>query len=145
MKIQRDNTKVALTQEMKDEVFEKEKEKIRKAELDLENKIKKDEELKKIHAEGDAAFKEYSEIVEPIGVRQSAYPPIQVQLDMLWHDMDNGTIKVNKRTKDSWYKLIKTIKSNVPISTTWYEDSLKAQEKIEKARIRYANTNMQGV
>ena len=47
MKIHRDNTKVALTQEMKDEVFEREQEKIKEAERQLNAKIKKDEEAKK--------------------------------------------------------------------------------------------------
>mgnify|MGYP004409833161 CR=1 FL=1 len=145
MKIHRDNTKVALTQEMKDEVFEREQEKIKEAERQLNAKIKKDEEAKKINEEIKDAQQEFADTVQPVGMRQMAYPPIAEQLDMLWHDMDNGIIKVDKRRKGTWYSIIKESKENTPVSKTWREDSTKAQIKIEEANQRMANNNLHGV
>lgn len=145
MKIQRDNTKVALTQEMKDEVFKKEQEKIKEAERQLNAKIEKDKQAKIIMEEIKDAQQEFTDIVQPVGVRQASYPPIAEQLDMIWHDMDNGIIKIDKRRKDTWYSIIKKTKEETPVSKTWREDSTKAQIKIEEANRRMANNNLHGV
>ena len=80
MKFQKDNTKIALTKEIKEEVIEKEKEtiKIRKKIEQHEKAI--NEELAKIQDR-------YQDAVDKLAARQYAYAPVDVQLDMLWHDM----------------------------------------------------------
>lgn len=145
MKIQRDNSNVALTQEMKDEVFKKEQEKIKEAERQLEAKIKKDKLLAELREEEYVARKEFESVVMPVGKRQAAYPPILEQLDMLWHDMDTGAIKVDKRKKDTWYAKIKEIKEATPLDKTWREDTENAQKKMAQVHKQVANTNLHGV
>ena len=145
MKIQRDNSNVALTQEMKDEVFKKEQEKIKEAERQLEAKIKKDKLLAELREEDYIARKEFESVVMPVGKRQMAYPPVVEQLDMLWHDMDTGAIKVDKRKKDTWYAKIKEIKEATPLDKTWREDTENAQKKMTQTHQRIANTNLHGV
>lgn len=42
--------------------------------------------------------------------RKAAYPPLEEQLDMLWHAMDQGEIPPARE----WYETIKRIKENAP-------------------------------
>ena len=41
--------------------------------------------------------------------RTSSYPPMAVQLDMLWHDIDSGKISANTTAEGTWYQRIKII------------------------------------
>ena len=145
MKIQKDNSKIALTQEMKD-AEKKRKDDEKKEAME---KIRKQQDWEKTQIklvkEQGQAERNMQRIAEPVGKRQLAYPPISEQLDMLWHDMDNGIIKVDKRRKGTWYSIIKESKENTPVSKTWREDSTKAQIKIEEANQRMANNNLHGV
>jgi hypothetical protein len=47
--------------------------------------------------------------------RTSSYPPVVVQLDMLWHDIDSGKISANTTASGTWYQRIKIIKENNPL------------------------------
>jgi hypothetical protein len=46
--------------------------------------------------------------------RDKGYLPIGRQLDMLWHDIDDGSIKGKDST---WYKHIKMVKEKYPKET----------------------------
>jgi hypothetical protein len=47
--------------------------------------------------------------------RTSSYPPVVIQLDMLWHDIDSGKISANTTAEGTWYQRIKIIKENNPL------------------------------
>mgnify|MGYP001165642902 CR=1 FL=1 len=102
MKFQRDNSANRLTPEI---VAQKraENEALKKAQA---------EEAKKIQAERDAI--EAAE--KPLKDRLAAYPPIGDQLDMLWHDIDEGRLEANTTFANTWYHTIKTVKINNPLS-----------------------------
>ena len=74
--------------------------------------------------------KNYFEKVDAYQKREYSYGPIAIQLDMLWHDMENGTIKVDKRKKGSWYRHIKQIKKETPLSKRWKEEIAEAHKKL---------------
>jgi len=123
MKFQKDNVNVALTQEMKDAAI--------KAEEDRINAIReKEEKEEKYRARLFELEVDYHQKIEAFERREYAYGPIAVQLDMLWHDMDNGIIKVDKRKKGSWYKHIKQIKDEFPLSENWKEEIEEAHKKL---------------
>ena len=47
--------------------------------------------------------------------RLSAYPSIQEQLDMLWHDISDGKIQADTTSLGTWYQKIKEVKENNPL------------------------------
>jgi hypothetical protein len=47
--------------------------------------------------------------------RRTSYPDIAEQLDMLWHDMDAGKIKIDKRHSNTWFQTIKNVKESNPL------------------------------
>ena len=96
MKFQKDNADTALTKEML-----------------LEQK-KKAEEMKKLQEEQQKQMKEMRKMQEKLQARLQAYGSISDQLDMLWHDMDEGRIKIDKKDKNTWYHKIKIAKENNP-------------------------------
>jgi hypothetical protein len=49
--------------------------------------------------------------------RQKLYPELRDQLDMLWHDIDNGLFGDQAKT-GSFYTTIKTIKETHPVGST---------------------------
>ena len=104
MKFKRDNTNVALTQEMKDAAIKEQQEKQENAQR-LARRKRKDVERRRL------AERKYEQIVKPITARKRSYPPIEDQLDKLWHDMDSGYVKVNKRSANTCYYGIKKIKN----------------------------------
>ena len=145
MKIQKDNTKVALTQEMKD-AEKKRKEDEKKEAME---KIRKQQEWEENHRrlikQQGQAERNMQRIAEPVGKRQLAYPSVSEQLDMLWHDMDNGIIKIDKRRKNTWYRTIKEVKESTPISETWRDDVEEARLEILNVNHQIANSNIHGV
>tara|TARA_R110000824_G_scaffold49838_23_gene139723 strand:+ start:3686 stop:3898 length:213 start_codon:yes stop_codon:yes gene_type:complete len=40
--------------------------------------------------------------------------PLDLQLDMLWHDIDNGHISANTTAANTWYQTIKEIRDKFP-------------------------------
>lgn len=46
-------------------------------------------------------------------LREREYPYIKTQLDMLWHDIDNGVFGEGAKESD-WYKSIKETKDKYP-------------------------------
>ena len=47
--------------------------------------------------------------------RQYFYKSLQSQLDMLWHDIDEGKIQADTTSANTWYGHIKTIKEAYPL------------------------------
>jgi phosphoenolpyruvate carboxylase len=138
MKYQRDNSKVTVTQEMRDQ---EQKEKEEKAKKEQEFYKKRAKEVKdRMEVE-----RQYHEAVQPAYDRENSYPPLSEQLDMLWHDMDTGIIKVDKRKANTWYKTIKKAKESTPLNKTWQEDIMKAQEKLEASDLEAVNNSNKGV
>jgi len=134
MKYQRDNSKVTVTQEMRDQE-QKKKEEAAKKEQEFHKKIKDLKEAERL----------YHEAVEPAYNRENSYPPLSEQLDMLWHDMDAGIIKVDKRKSNTWYKIIKKSKERAPLKKSWKEDIEKAQTKLQMCEIELENDSSKGV
>ena len=98
MKFQKKNSDTKFTKEIAD--------KLRAAE----------EYRKKMEEDAVKRIKEEQQKQRPLNNRIKAYPPLQEQLDMLWHDIDSGAIKINKKTTEtSWYQTIKDIKRNNPL------------------------------
>ena len=50
-----------------------------------------------------------------VGVRSFLYGGIPDQLDMLWHDINEGRIQANTTSDDSWFHHVKIIKDSIPI------------------------------
>lgn len=123
MKFQIDNSKVAFTQEMKDEEERKEREEKERIEKFLEDQNYWFEKLSQKQ-------KELNEVIQRLAHREAAYPPINIQLDMLWHDIDSGRISANTSLEEnSWYSAIKLAKMKTPLEENWlYEINTKTQE-----------------
>ena len=135
MKFQRENTKVALTQQMKDEVVaKKEAQEAHKKEI-----IQKNIEQKKIIAEAE---KNFAANGASIMQREIAYGPIQYQLDLLWHDMDRGVISVDKTAANTWYAHIKAAKEAAPLANNWH---LLYNKSYHEMKVAIANTNNDSV
>jgi len=145
MKIQKDNTKIALTQEMKDAEKKRKEDEKKEAMEKIRRKQEWEETRQRLLKEQGQAEREMQRAAEPVGKRQLAYPPISEQLDMLWHDMKNGIIKIDKRRKNTWYHAIKEVKESTPISETWREDVENARLEILKVNQRIANNNIHGL
>ena len=83
--------------------------------LDLLEKQKKQQELQ---IKSNEAAKKRNEKREKIKEKQKkradAYPSITDQLDMLWHDIDNGNISANVAS-GTWYRKIKAVKESNPL------------------------------
>ena len=135
MKFQKDNSRIALTDEMIKEEEEKaivEKKRIKK---EKEHKVKVEKEIWKLRDE-------YQKVMDNLSARQYSYAPVDVQLDMLWHDMDRGTIKVDKSYANTWYNHVKSVKENFPIPTDWREQMAEIQNDLNTL---LANTNIEVV
>lgn len=145
MKIQKDNTKIALTQEMKDAEKKRKEDEKEKAMQAIRKQQEFEETRQKLLKDQGAAERNIQRMAEPVGKRQMAYPPISEQLDMLWHDMDSGIIKIDKRRKNTWYRAIKDAKESTPVSETWREDVEEARLEIVKVNRQMANNNIHGV
>jgi len=138
MKFQRDNTNVALTQEMKDAVIKERKEKEKTAKDFMQKKRKQ-------RISRDKAEREYAEQVIPIEMRKRAYPRIGDQLDMLFHDMESGYITVDKEQANTWYQTIKRVKEQTPLSETWREDLVIAHHELVNRNSELANNSNESV
>ena len=97
MKFQKDNSDTALTKEM------------------IAEQKKNAEELKKRQEQHQKEMKEMREKQEKLQARHRAYGSIPDQLDMLWHDMDEGRIKIDKKDKNTWYHKVKNAKEKNPL------------------------------
>jgi hypothetical protein len=96
MKFHKDNTDNLLTAKM----VKESRKRIEKAREIGEAKRKVDEET--------------AIIQEKRKKRTDAYPSITDQLDMLWHDIDNGNISANVAS-GTWYRKIKAVKESNPL------------------------------
>lgn len=137
MKFQKDNINTALTQEIKDAHAKKIKDQQEAEEKSRREAAEKVQRRMKVNLD-------YKRATEPMQRRIESYPPINEQLDMLFHDMESGAIKVDKR-KDSWYKTIKKIKESTPLPENWLEDLETARARMYLSDEELANTNIEGV
>jgi hypothetical protein len=62
-----------------------------------------------------ARMLEQDELNKPIVARVEGYPPMQEQLDMLWHDIDSGKINADTTSANTWYQTVKNHKENPPM------------------------------
>ena len=101
MKFEKDNSANRLTAKM---VTDKKK-------ADHERDLAQKKALKKKEEEA----KKLQKVRVPFVKRRMAYPDVREQLDMLWHDMEQGHIKIDKNRANTWYQTIKTVKSTNPL------------------------------
>jgi hypothetical protein len=111
MKFQKDNSNVALTQQMKDEVAAKER----------KEKEEKEEEIRQ-HQKIQEKEVTFADQLGQVRFREYLYGPIGMQLDMLWHDMDEGRIYADTTSENTWYSHIKKIKDNAYLSPNWTQE-----------------------
>ena len=133
MKFQKDNVNISLTQEDKEQI-QREKEEL---ERQLEEQKKETERVKQEYIRLN---QEYFEIAEKLEHRHMAYMPIDYQLDLLWHDMKRGVIKVDQKREDTWFQHVKNVKDNIPIDREWREKLPKLEDEIKKL---VANNNIE--
>jgi len=133
MKFQKDNVNISLTQEDKEQI-QREKEEL---ERQLEEQKRETERVKQEYIRLN---QEYFEIAEKLEHRQIAYMPIDYQLDLLWHDMKRGVIKVDQKREDTWFQHVKNVKDNIPIDREWREKLPKLEDEIKKL---VANNNIE--
>jgi len=133
MKFQKDNVNISLTQEDKEQI-QREKEEL---ERQLEEQKKETERVKQEYIRLN---QEYFEIANKLEHRHMAYMPIDYQLDLLWHDMKRGVIKVDQKREDTWFQHVKNVKDNIPIDREWREKLPKLEDEIKKL---VANNNIE--
>jgi len=133
MKFQKDNVNISLTQEDKEQI-QREKEEL---ERQLEEQKRETERVKQEYIRLN---QEYFEIAEKLEHRQIAYMPIDYQLDLLWHDMKRGVIKVDQKREDTWFQHVKNVKDNITIDREWREKLPKLEDEIKKL---VANNNIE--
>ena len=133
MKFQKDNVNISLTQEDKQQI-QREKEEL---ERQLEEQKKETERVKQEYIRLN---QEYFEIANKLEHRHMAYMPIDYQLDLLWHDMKRGVIKVDQKREDTWFQHVKNVKDNIPIDREWREKLPKLEDEIKKL---VANNNIE--
>lgn len=97
MKFHRENSDNLLTRKM---IEDMEAEKVKHQKI---NQEKQEEKMKKMRE-----MQKYEN-------RRTAYPDIAEQLDMLWHDMNDGKIKIDKRYSNTWFHAIKNVKESNPL------------------------------
>ena len=83
-----------------------------KFQLKVENKIKPSYKL--IKAENPISEFEAGNI-HVYGLRSFLYRPLNEQLDMLWHDINEGKIQADTTSANTWYQHIKTVKESRPL------------------------------
>ena len=127
MKFQKDNSRIALTDEMIKEEEKKAEIEHKQAKIEREQKKKIEKELWKLQDKHQA-------VMDQLSARQYSYAPFDVQLDMLWHDMDRGAIKIDKSHANTWYQYIKSIKEQIPIPSDWREQVLEIQKDLATLR-----------
>lgn len=125
MKFQKDNTKIALTEEMKQQEVREKREKIVREKAQKETVARLEKEVWKLKDE-------YQKVTDSLLARQMSYLPVDLQLDMLWHDMESGAIKVDKRRANTWYKHIKSVKESYPISENWRDELGEIQSDLNQ-------------
>ena len=133
MKFQKDNVNISLTQEDKEQI-QREKE-------ELERQLEEQKmETERVKQEYIRLNQEYFEIANKLEHRHIAYLPIDCQLDLLWHDMKRGVIKIDQKREDTWFSHIKKVKDNIPIDREWREKLPKLEDEIKKL---VANNNIE--
>tara|TARA_S200002703_G_scaffold152827_1_gene153686 strand:- start:21370 stop:21777 length:408 start_codon:yes stop_codon:yes gene_type:complete len=125
MKFQKDNKKVALTKEVKQEIKREREERV------IQEK-REAKERKRVEKEFWSLKDEFQKVTDNLAARHMAYLPVDLQLDMLWHDMESGAIKVDKRKANTWYSHIKSVKENYPLSENWKEEIREINEEVQK-------------
>ena len=132
MKFQKDNSQVALTKEFKEQM-DREKE-------ELEKKYKEQqEETNRIKKRFWGLHEKYDKLMDNLTKRQFEYMPIDYQLDLLWHDMESGAIKVDKKKDGTWYKHIKSVKEKYPLKEDWRSELVELNEEMQEIA---SNTNV---
>ena len=133
MKFQKDNVNISLTQEDKEQI-QREKE-------ELERQLEEQKmETERVKQEYIRLNQEYFEIADKLEHRHIAYMPIDYQLDLLWHDMKRGVIKIDQKREDTWFQHVKNVKDNIPIDREWREKLPKLEDEIKKL---VANNNIE--
>ena len=123
MKFERDNSRVALTQEVKDKITEEERQIKEEQQLHLETH-------ERVKAEFDDLQAKYKKVTDELAARQISYAPIDYQLDLLWHDMERGAVPVDKEAENTWYQHIKTVKETNSLSPRWRQEIQEIHEKL---------------
>ena len=82
---------------------------------EIMKRIKEDRKIMDRSNIGKLMTRQFSSGAGEYQARTSSYPPIIVQLDMLWHDIDSGKINANTTAEGTWYHRIKMIKENNPL------------------------------
>jgi len=125
MKFMRDNSEIALTKEYKEQL-EREK-------REAEEKLQKErEEVERLKNEFSGLQRKYDAIMQNLTKRQFEYMPIDYQLDLLWHDMNRGVIKVDRKRKDTWYNHVKEVKEKNPLKAEWREELAEIQVEMHE-------------
>jgi len=125
MKFQKDNSKISLTKE--------EKEKIVEDQIRLEKKAQAEQQKREEVEREDWKLKdEYKKVTHSLAMRQMSYLPIDSQLDMLWHDMEEGHIKVDKRRANTWYQHVKSVKEHNPLPENWRDELMEIQKEVDE-------------
>jgi len=138
MKFQKDNSGVSVTQEMKDAAVERQK-RIEEGEIQK----KKAQQAQRVAAEervrlNKERMQKIQELTTPLEARIMAYGSIMDQLDLLWHDIDEGRINMDTTSANSWYSHIKEAKNNNPLAENWVEKIEEASRPINR-RTRRGN------
>ena len=82
---------------------------------EIMKRIKEDRKIMDRSNIGKLMTRQFSSGAGEYQARTSSYPPIIVQLDMLWHDIDSGKINANTTAEGPRYHRIKMIKENNPM------------------------------
>ena len=135
MKFQKDNSRIALTDKMIKEETEIADKAVIRAKKEKEHKEKIEKEVWKLQDR-------YQAVMDNLAARQYSYAPVDVQLDMLWHDIDRGAIKTDKRYANTWYHHVKSVKESYPIPDDWRDQMIEIQKDLHELR---ANTNIEVV
>ena len=131
MKFKRENIKVALTQEMKEQAVAA---KAREIKIKKEAEEKKKTQIQKIQKTEN----ELHANAAAISAREYSYGSIQYQLDLLWHDMDRGAVVVDKTDANTWYHHIKTVKEKNALAADWREQYQQAFINFKQASNEYS-------
>ena len=121
MKFQKDNSKVVFTQEMKNQIVIEEERQIKEVENKETHEIEVKEKLEIL-----------SDLYSKLENRLRSYGTIGDQLDMLWHDINEGRIQANTTSSNSWFSFVKTSKETFPLSVNWEQDIVDARDEAKK-------------
>jgi hypothetical protein len=56
-----------------------------------------------------------SAMIQVYKMRSYLYRPATEQLDMLWHDINEGKIQADTTSANTWYQHVKAVKDSIPL------------------------------